>query len=536
MGLTISAQFVLGTYQGRSATGTPEPFPETDRLFAALVAAAGAGPHAEWEGWRLRISPRHRDALRWLESNPPDRMAVADYRFNVPGATAYRVTGLRTKGAYASPGAADAVARSSFSGPISWRWDTTPPAEVLTTLGELASEVAYLGEANSPVLVEVREDDFPLQNELVRVGDDELFPAASVPISTPEPGRLEALERSHAERFPALASKGGKSSKAETEAESESEIRAARPGEALTLLWYRQAEVARGPRHLPWRGAIVLEAKAQGSTTIWPPRAEDRVAWAVALHRALAKVISPDAPPILTGRYAEGTTIPANRLAIQIVTTGDPLGWTATRGVEGAFALLIPAGATPEEQDAIIRAVQLVAERTIYLGHKGAVKLARVRFVEGQEFWRPQPEGLQRWWVPRPLAMAETRPQGKAQGGRPWGIEEAALLSLGMVWRDAFGLSGKGAAFYQSLVEAARKHVQVLKPRQIVGQALLKYVHRVSPSNVLTAYTALLRFDDLVDPRAPLAVGQSRHLGTGLLIPVDLPPSLVMEDGGVPWP
>src|SRR5690606_17946479 len=216
----------------------------------------------------------------------------------------------------------------------------------------------------------------------------------------------------------------------------------------------------------------------------------------------------------------------------QIVTANDPLGWQLSRGVDAAFVLLLPAGASAQEQDSVIRAVQLIAERKIYLGRGGAVRLTRVRFVAGDEFWRPVPEGLQRWWVPQPLAIAETRAQSTGSG-RPWGLEDAVLLSIGMVWRDQLGIAGKGTRFYRALADSIRDTVEVLKPRQLVGQTLHRYAHRVHPSNTLTAYTALINLGSLGHSRAPVAIGQSRHLGNGLLTPVDLPTSL-LGGGGLP--
>src|SRR5690606_2311510 len=71
MGLNITGRVVRGAYQGRSARGQPEAFPGTDRLLAALVAAAGSGPHAESDGRDLKISERHRAELRWLEERAP---------------------------------------------------------------------------------------------------------------------------------------------------------------------------------------------------------------------------------------------------------------------------------------------------------------------------------------------------------------------------------------------------------------------------------------------------------------------------------
>lgn len=528
MSLTISAHFVLGTYQGRSPSGTPEPFPETDRLFSAFVAAAGAGPHAERAEGGLRIAPRYRQALVWLESTPPDKVGVPDHNLNTPGVTAYRLSGLLDRGNYSSPAGKDAVTRSSLAGPVRWRWEADPPPEVVAALQELSAEVAYLGEANSTVVIDVSQEDVPLERELEIVGPDEPFPTASVPISTPRPGRLTALEDAHAELRPHEPPSDGKVAK------DESERVAVRPSQALALTWYRQAAKQKDSRFMPWEDVIVLEAIPEGFGTSWPPKPTDRVKWAVALHRAMSKALSPDAPPLLTGRYPEAAPMPANRVAIQIISREDPLGWQMSGGIQAAFALFVPSDARLLDKDALVRVAHLLSGQRIYIGRAGAVRINRVRFVEGREFWRPQQEGSERIWAISPLAVAETRSQ-REKAGQPWGLTEAALLSIGMVWRDDLGLKGRGPAFYKRLVEAARDQATVLAPKQVVGQDLTRFVHKTNPSTVVTAYTGWLRFGQTVHPRGPLAIGQSRHLGTGLLIPIDVPSSLLKGEGGGPW-
>lgn len=528
MSLTISARFVLGTYQGRSPSGTPEPFPETDRLFSAFVAAAGAGPYAEHTEAGLRIAAPYRRALEWLESTPPDRLAVPDHNLNTPGVTAYRLSGLLDRGNYSSPVAKDALARSSLAGPVSWRWDTEPSPEIVAALRELAAEVAYIGEANSTVVVDVSQGDDPLADELEKVGSGEPFPTASVPISTPQPGRLTALEAAHASLRPPKPPSDGKI------ALGEAERVAIRPGDALALTWYRRAVKQLGSTFMPWDGVIVLEAKPEDPGMAWPPKPTDRLKWAVALHRAMSKALSPESPPLLTGRYSEEAAVPANRVAIQLINRKDPLGWQMSGGTEAAFALFVPSDAGSMDRDALVRVAHLLSGQRIYIGRAGAVRISHVRFIEGSEFWRPRPDGTQRIWAISPLAIAETRSQ-RGKDGRSWGLTEAALLSVGMVWRDALGLEGRGSAFYTRLVEAARGQATVLAPKQVVGQNLTQFVHKTKPSNVVTGYTGWLRFTDVVHPRGPLAIGQSRHLGTGLLIPIDVPSSLLDEEGSGPW-
>ena len=55
-----------------------------------------------------------------------------------------------------------------------------------------------------------------------------------------------------------------------------------------------------------------------------PVPEQDRVAWAVAAHRALIKTIGPGAPAMITGAYPEGARRPANRIALHMLGAGVP--------------------------------------------------------------------------------------------------------------------------------------------------------------------------------------------------------------------
>src|SRR5690554_3867600 len=159
MPFTITAEFPLGFYQGRNATGQVEEAPTPLRLLSALVAAAGSGILAEQSKAGLRISHRSQQALEWLEANPPDLIALPELTVNDPGVTAFKVLGLRTRDRFDVPTAKDALARTSLNGPVRWRWNDAPPPDVLETIDQLLSEVPYLGEAASPVRLSSSNDD-----------------------------------------------------------------------------------------------------------------------------------------------------------------------------------------------------------------------------------------------------------------------------------------------------------------------------------------------------------------------------------------
>jgi len=52
-----------------------------------------------------------------------------------------------------------------------------------------------------------------------------------------------------------------------------------------------------------------------------------------------------------------------------------------------------------------------------------------------------------------------------------------------------------------------------------------RFVHSVPRGHIVQPYSLWMRTPD--HPRAALALGQSRHLGGGLLVPFDLPETAV---------
>ena len=70
----------------------------------------------------------------------------------------------------------------------------------------------------------------------------------------------------------------------------------------------------------------------------------------------------------------------------------------------------------------------------------------------------------------------------------------------------------------------AEHGARVLAASLIADSDLRKYAHTVhAASGIVQPYQALLDLGPLASDRTLLAMGQSRHLGGGLLIPVDVP-------------
>ncbi len=133
MPFAIVADLPLGTYHGAGRDGQPEPVPSVARLHAALLCAAGFGPRAVSTGPdSLDVREGDQAALRWLEENPPDSVAIPALQINIAYPVAYRDDGtIKRSRASASikklaksPGGGTAVA-----GWFAWIWTEPPPPE-----------------------------------------------------------------------------------------------------------------------------------------------------------------------------------------------------------------------------------------------------------------------------------------------------------------------------------------------------------------------------------------------------------------------
>jgi CRISPR-associated protein Csb2 len=234
------------------------------------------------------------------------------------------------------------------------------------------------------------------------------------------------------------------------------------------------------------------------------------------VHQSLVKLVGEGAPPVLTGAYLPDAGRPANRVAIQFLSVA------AARAVGLAddapwLAVLLPADAAAAE----------LAEVTAALGRLREVRRAGVRLRIGttvaprsaRTFWPAPSPGVHRQWRTEPAVVPDTRP---LRGG-PWSLADTATLSVGLVLRDRLAAPGRGTEWYRQLAAAAaRAGVRVSAARRMMDGDLTRYVHKVPPGVVVQPYRAVLDLGAALGSRPLVAIGQSRHLGGGLLVPLDL--------------
>lgn len=504
--VSITAHFPLGVYHGHAADGSPDPFPSPARLLSALVSAAHVGTAAPGDG---TAKPQYSAALRWLEEHPPDGICLPAAMSVGIGAS--RIFMHRRNGSIKNDKYKTEVRVVSdgyaIDGVFGWIWADMPD-DVRNAVSRLCEDVPCLGEMDSPVVMSTEkvEANWWIDPEA------SAFSPGGLRVQVPSSGRINALRKLHFQSHP-------------YEDSSDSDREFLTSGGFLRDVRYVPVEPVKhnGGCRSPWRDVLIFLADDGTGREITPER---RVSWCVAFHRALVARIGDGAPALVTGRYQEGLTRPANRLAIQYV----PASVLAQSVVEteldvpGAFLIMLPSDVSDDDEGVVLRALAGMTR----LNHRRDEAPARLRPVgevfDAQGFWRPPAQGTQRLWSPTPVAVPEvTRQRGD------WTFEDAILLSLGFVWRDHFEAVPKGTRGYRSLVARVRERgAGVMWHHRITRNPSL-YAHKMPKGVTAQPYTALVSVGDLLGDTGLAAVGQSRHLGGGLLVPADLPIELAQN-------
>lgn len=485
--LHLTAEYPLGTFAGRGQSGELEEFPTPDRLLAALLAAAGSGTRAVKEAGLLMPSQSDLDLLEWFEVHPPDRMTVP--RTLLPQldgqVTAYRKQGTLAKGKYAPPRSAIALERVALDGPISWSWHEFP-SERVEDLCEIAQDVGYIGPADSPCVLRVKDAE-PQGWHLVRQIDADPFvvtPHVSVPV--PAPGRLAAWIDAHVAR--------SKNPNKDSNKRSE-EPRIDRWIDGVNRERYvpENHEVSRAGA-LPWDSVIVLQTASEAAV-----RMDDLTRVAVQAHRALISILGARGRSVdswITGKSLPGAQRPANHLAIHYVPRTDKANITWHDDATGALLLLLPAGLSADGLETIDLAVRKM--RVLRVTRSSALRVVHVEKQSPETFWKPPAVGQRRLWMTWPAAVADRVVRGDD-------FATAVRRSVAHVWRD---LPCDASAV---TVESVRR----------VQRNARNYVHRMNAEALRMVYRATLDMGSLVAPGQLVALGQSRHVGGGLLVPLD---------------
>lgn len=500
----ITARFPLGVYHGHLPDGSPDALPSPARLFSALVSAAHTGSVADSEG---DLSSEIADALTWLEEHPPNGIRVPSH---VPVSdtsirVAYRDRGtieqskLKLMPKVISDGTA-------VDDPIGWCWDEMPDI-VRDALLRLIEDVPCLGEADSPVVIEIGDVE---PNWRLDVRASAFTPGgARVPVAGI--GRRAVLEEAYMQACPSKTPTRGQ----DKYKKSESVVTFSVTDEGEEAVRY--VPVCLAPSAAPWQDVYVFPVDDGTGRALSPAR---RVEWCVAFHRALVGRIGDGAPPVVTGRYPDGVAVPANRIAIQYLPA--PVlaqSVVGDLGTPGAFVVMLPSNLPWSETEAVREGLASL----LFVRSRWATPPLRMHeeIFKASAFWTPPTPGISRLWSPIPAAV----PEVVKQRGQ-WTFEDAILLSLGFVWRDSLESVEVKARRYRGLVEQVRaRGASVIWHRRLVKEPGA-YAHKMPRGVVAQPYIAQINMGDLSDDRTLIVLGQSRHLGGGLLVPVDVPAEL----------
>lgn len=509
--LTLTASFPLGTYYGHRSDGSVEAYPSPLRLHAALLNAAAQGSLSD----RGQPSAQSLQALRWLEKHPPTGLFQPETQELDPSGNriAYRDVGTfdsipksqRIKKRVTSRPIANGVAVRE---PYGFVWNEVPE-DIAETLTLLAGDISYLGESHSMAVVSPGD----VEPNLVLAPGANCFTVEALARPIPTEGRTDALIEAYNARF---AKKGV----------TKSRDRFAKgqlpKSELPTVLstseaWYEPVQNT-PVEDSPWSIAYLFELEREIDK-------RDRVAICTAMHRAIIALLGHGAAPIITGKYNKGVAQPANRLAIQYL----PGELAQLIGLSGPhLALFVPTGTLPAELSQIRRSTelqQLWSRRTGKIG----IQFANIT-RSAARFWPEPKAGTIRLWESEMPIIPETRKV--REGDREWTLGDSALLSAAYVWREEFTRTKSGQQRYIELRDqVAARDAQVFNTH-MVSRAVKDYAHHSHESVPVQPYYATLDLGTLAHPQAAIMLGQSRHIGGGLLKPLDIEVATYQPRGG----
>ena len=582
MPFAIRATFLMHVYQGADETGRPEPYPSPERLYRALVAAA-YGPcgfeSGESDRPDMLSDESIRRALAWLESNPPTAIRLPlRIRRNTSAATLYRDRGIwddkKCKPVIADRGSLTRAAYDATAdGDLVWQWETVPNKTVAETLDALGAEIPYLGEACCPVRIGATVDagTYPLPRSIIRQ-DSDMLDFATMPAAlrfrAPAPGHLKELQDGHAKAYPHK----GKPSSKETE---QTVLLNTLDTCVRNVIYMRDDAHPKSANTAPWTRCMIIPAevvdrpanvrvRSAGDTPIgsaWEPDESELVAWAVAMHRMLVRQWGYGASPVLTGRYDAAALAmvgrPANNVAIHILTK-DASVREDLRQLLPAFLVMLPTDMPFDESDKLVSLCEgLRGHRLFYSRESETLRLGTSVEEDASSLWKPVPDGCERWWTPFPMCIREAFPVRQHRGGgRRWGAREDIALAIGHMLRDSIDMpdgTGVGTAGRMTVSERQRsyweiidrvtggdhpdqtQHIRICDAKPVYRTGMHDYVHKTPAGHMLAASTALLAFPaEYGADTTIMAIGQSRHLGGGLLIPVDIAGQLIDAATGRP--
>jgi CRISPR-associated protein Csb2 len=403
---------------------------------------------------------------------------------------------------------------SVMTGELAFGWNSVPDS-VSEVLSKIVTDVAYVGNSDSTVIVSWEEITNPTHTR--GSSRDEYHTSGVLTLECPSPGRLEELRSRYLRMTvppvrPAKLAPCPTQDQANTSRKMASEhIRDYRRNiSPLTLV--------------PAPNGVPQNSEVPWNKAVWVPLDRDvpnhmlaRVAGDI--HRALVKVSVTEigeAPPCLSGKHPGDK--PPNNVAVQFIPSGTTV--RHSQWVEGlansGLLVLIPRDAEELDAAAVSDAVFAARLNGVFSNKANSplgITAGSPVQVDPSRWWAGAPHGYTRQWRTHPLAVAER------VVGSPRSL---AALSVLHAFRGLDGaaeakVTGARRFDIDNVTDYVHRVWQVGKVDRRFG-----YPRRFTTDVRLGAYTATLDLSTVLPDTAVSAIGQSRHFGTGLLIPEDV--------------
>lgn len=493
----ITVRFPSG-YFGRDSRESPEIKPEFSRLFGALMAtgARTGMPDAEVDR-----------ALEWIEYNPPSSVTIPECVPYVDGRgfdhvrTHFMHSGrLSGKANTLSGSEASYMFGSIPTGSVAWSWDDGVPGYVADTLSELCAELPYLGTAES--LCVASFGDTP---ESTHTRNFEGFVNGTVQEELPLPGRAAELRRRWRGIVPPKVIGRSKNM---TKAVKEVRDATRDLRQNLVSLPYAPVNPVPPLDGAPWDRGMWLPFRENDD-----PRPVDHVKIAETIHRALVRLsddMSGYCPAALSGKFQgkdRGGVI--NNVAVVVVP--QRVGIRHAGGNRAGILVLVPHGVSRSDGDVVLEAAQEYRdhEKSNITALGLRVDIENTREIDPSRWWESSSMESVRTWHPYPLAISDF-PQES-----PFAAARKAIKFI----------TGK-AVPRSAVIRARRADPSLLssythRTEKVNGRD--SYGGKYSAQRVHPAFDATYCLEGIIPDTAVTAVGQSRHFGVGLLVPVDSP-------------
>ncbi|MGV0408546.1 type I-G CRISPR-associated protein Csb2 [Corynebacterium resistens] len=502
--LALRVRFPNGVYRGHLPDKSPEIMPQPARLHAALLNSAGRGTLAErTNGGTLRPSQESIGALEWLENHPPAGIEIPPHQWANPQHARFiyrEVSSINDKRRTEERAISDGVAVGAHFG---YLWEEVP-VNVAQTIEGLCSDIAYIGEAESTAIVEQGEVNPTLKLD----SDSSPFKGGGIAVDCANPGRTGFLVEQFEKRTRAKVLKNEKIKW------SEQPLSTPTPRAFVSPRRYARIE----PRRVnaPWTDVVFLGLPGEDIPL------SQRVELAKTTHRAIIAAIGFGASPMITGKYPKSIgRRPANHLAIHYLPELEARRFGYTHGV---IALLIPQGAEEVDLRQLAVALKHLASNGLWSAAMGRRKVVfRGDSCAAENFWPEVEKGQKRLWFTATPVVPDTRPVSRRKFGADWTLGDAGLLSMAFTWKDELEFSGKHDELYINARNAAYSRGARVFRTKTVSSRPRQFAHTMPTDVSVQAWQGSLDLGDLGDDRTICAIGQSRHMGGGLLVPLDIP-------------